>query len=76
MIPYSAGIASGVRVVYLSIARRVNVTGLAVAVGYRASWFDPTTGEDHAIPPFESDGEWTSPDPPSLDHDWVLIIER
>jgi hypothetical protein len=53
-----------------------SLKGLAVGARYAASWFDPRTGESHAIGDVTSaDGAWTIPPKPDA-ADWVLLLRK
>jgi hypothetical protein len=80
---YAAGIPGEVRVIYLYRpcfpwdAKPMRVAGLEPGARYRAFYFDPREGREHAIGPVAPgpDGTWTIPLQPTLE-DWVLVMER
>ena len=53
------------------------VKGLEPAADWMAHWFDPRTGERHAISDVAigQDGIWRAPAVPGTD-DWVLLVQR
>ena len=78
MVPYPAGIAGRVRVIYLPLGNAVVVNKLEPGVNYQAAWFDPVDGHRVELGPVASDarGTWNSPEPPRSDSDWVLVLQR
>ncbi len=78
---YAAGIPGEVRVLYfhqpLAPWRGLPVVKELVTDGaYRAFWFDPRTGAEHALPEVQGHrGDWQVPMPPTM-ADWVLVLER
>jgi hypothetical protein len=76
-VPYAAGIAERDRIIYLPLSRRVVVRQMARGRHYRPLWFDPVMGVETEIGRVLPDArdEWTSPEPPSPDQDWVLILQ-
>jgi hypothetical protein len=80
---HAAGIPGEVRVIYMynspfPWAPKPNrVLALEAGVSYRASWFDPRTGDERGIGPVAADraGEWTIPVAPTM-QDWVLLLQR
>ena len=79
--PYAAGIPGEVRMVYLpcnaAIAwRDQRMTSLETDHAYRASYFNPATGEEHPCGTARADesGEWRIPQPPIF-QDWVLVLD-
>jgi hypothetical protein len=76
-VPYAAGIARNVRVIYLPLSRRAVVRQLERELHYEALWFDPVSGVETKVGPVSPDrGEWISPVPPQPDQDWVLILRN
>jgi hypothetical protein len=75
--PQSAGIAGGVRLIYVPRAEPVEVRNLGPRASFAARWFDPVTGATAHLGEIRSDenGCWTCPPPAGLSHDWVLILE-
>lgn len=77
-VPYAAGIPQGDRIIYLPLSQRVVVRQMARGRYHRPLWFDPVTGAetgiDRVIP--DARGEWTTPEPPRPDQDWVLILRN
>jgi hypothetical protein len=77
-VPYAAGIPQRARVIYLPLSRPTVVWQTERDILYEASWFDPVTGAETGIGRVMPDarGEWTSPEPPRPDQDWVLILRK
>jgi hypothetical protein len=78
LVPYSAGIAGEVRVIYVPTADSIVVNGLEVAKRYIARRFDPVSGETAEIGVAIADemGNWNVAPPQNWDHDWVLILQK
>jgi len=76
-VPYAAGVPSGVRIVYVPSGEPVVLHKLEPQARYTAACFDPVTGQqkDLGIVRPQADGSWTSPTPPTGNHDWVLILD-
>lgn len=76
--PYCAAAPAGTRVVYLPTSGRVELNSLVPSTAYQAFWFDPITGETTAIGTATANdaGIWTSPEPPRLGQDWVLVLTK
>ena len=76
--PQSAGIPGVVRIIYVPEADNVEVRNLGRQADYVASWFDPVTGKQTALPSMRADdkGIWKCPPPPDVSHDWVLVLEE
>jgi len=77
LVPYTAGIPDGLRVVYAPSPRPVNLQKLKPREQYTLRHFDPvagTLGESHAISA-NANGSVTIESPADIDHDWVLIIQ-
>ncbi|HEX5416659.1 MAG TPA: DUF4038 domain-containing protein [Chloroflexota bacterium] len=82
-LPYAAGIADEVRIVYFPQAtgfrwgrERFRLVGLAPDPSYRAFFWDPKNARRYPIDRVEVDasGTWVIPHPP-LFQDWVLVLE-
>ncbi|NQT54153.1 DUF4038 domain-containing protein [bacterium] len=75
--PYCAAVPGQVRVLYIPpMWASPTVKGIEPGVEYRASYFDPSTGEEHplgVVSPSD-EGDWPCPRPPVL-RDWVLILD-
>jgi hypothetical protein len=81
--PYAAGLPDGVRLFFIPSASiwavwsgQATLNDLAAGRTYRAAWFDPKTGREHAIGPVLADdqGAFTLPRPPIF-QDWVIVLE-
>ncbi|MBN1343522.1 MAG: DUF4038 domain-containing protein [Phycisphaerae bacterium] len=71
------GIPRRLRLVYVPMLwDPPTVTGIEPGVGYRASYFDPCTGDEHDLGPVNPDaqGTWRPPFPPEV-HDWIVVLE-
>ena len=82
LAPYCAGIPGIVRFYYFPtpIAPWTPIQlapGLEPDIDYIAYFFDPKTGDEHAVGRVNSlaDGTWRVPAPPVI-QDWVLVLER
>ncbi len=82
MLPYAAGIPGRVRVIYIPaeaswIAWRgqMAVKSLEPGLTYRACYFDPTSGAEHALGSVAGGSDYVVPKPPVF-QDWVLVLER
>jgi len=77
LVPYAAGIAGTVRVIYLPRPLEVTIHKLESNKRYLASYFDPVSGERTEISPVRPDdqGDCTLPPPQKARHDWVLLLE-
>ena len=75
--PYAAGIPGELRVIYSVDPKTLVVHDLKAGQRYRATHFDPVTGQRNKLGPVQGDAnrQWRCP-APSTDHDWVLILER
>ncbi|PIU87800.1 MAG: hypothetical protein COS65_32765 [Armatimonadetes bacterium CG06_land_8_20_14_3_00_66_21] len=76
-VPYAAGIANAVRIVYLPRRAPVIVHGLETGTSYEATYFDPTNGERirlGVVHPSET-GDWKCVPLSGKEDDWVLILE-
>ena len=78
MVPYAAGIPGRVRVIYLPLAKSVEVSHLEAGVRYAAAFLNPRTGELGRRISIRSDdsGKWKSPYPPFEGKDSVLVLTR
>jgi hypothetical protein len=76
LVPHAVGIAKEGRVIYAPKPGAVTVLQLEADVTYRASHFDPVTGERTALGEVkrEKDGTWRC-ESPDTSHDWVLVLE-
>lgn len=76
-VPYAAGIAGTVRLVYLPASRSVVVNGLKRISEQKTVWFDPITGAETPVGRghVSADGQWRF-SPPDNDQDWVLSIDE
>jgi hypothetical protein len=81
-LPYAAGIPGRVRIIYIPaeaswIAWRgqMAVKGLESDARYRAFYFDPTNGAEHALGEVVGGADYVVPKPPVF-QDWVLVLER
>jgi len=74
--PYAAGIPGELRIIYTANPECV-IKHLERDVSYRASWFNPMSGEDFPIGVIRGDdnGDWKSP-PMLIYQDWILVLER
>jgi hypothetical protein len=82
MLPYAAGIPGEVRVIYIPaeaswVAWRgaMLVKGLEEGATYRAFYFDPTNGAEHALGSVAGGDDYGVPKPPVF-QDWVLVLEN
>lgn len=75
--PQSAGIPGQVHVTYVPYAEPIIARGLEPGASYRASHFDPVTGQTRALGKATADanGIWSCAAPKGIDHDWVLTLE-
>jgi len=76
--PYCAGIPGEVRVVFVPGPRAgVMLRGMEAGVTYRAFYFNPCNGREHALGAVKADerGDWQAPKPPIF-QDWILVMER
>ena len=78
--PFAAGVPGELRFIYFPantafIAKTVHA--IEADVRYTAFFFDPITGERHAIGAVNvrDDGSWFIPQPPFL-QDWIVVMER
>ena len=76
-VPYAAGVAGVVRVVYLPRATAVTVHRLEPDIHYTAYTFDPVSGRRAEVGPVrpDADGSWTASPPDGSEGDWVLVLE-
>jgi hypothetical protein len=75
-MPYAFG-DEGVRMVYVPSARAIVVKELEAGKRYGGIYFDPVTGEKTTIQPFSADAAGEGKiEPPKLDHDWVVVLEK
>ena len=81
---YLAAYAAGdrdVRVIYFPrplapwSGRGASILSLDSAATYRAFFYDPKDGSEHAIEDISGQSEWQVPVPPII-QDWVLVLER
>ena len=77
-LPYAAGIPGDVRIIYLYHlvwGRGVTVKGIEPGVSYRAYFWHPETGAEHALGRVvpAADGSGLVPQQPEL-RDWVLVL--
>jgi hypothetical protein len=78
--PFAAGIPGAVLVVYMfhgtPWSRPKLIRDVEPEVYHKAFWFDPRTGQEHAVGKVEAaiDRTWAMPMPPTMD-DWVLVVE-
>jgi len=76
--PYCAGIPGELRIFYFpSFWTPPVVKQLEAGVSYQATYFNPSTGEEHPLGEAAADaqGDWTCPKAP-VARDWVLVMER
>lgn len=76
-VPYAAGIAEVVRVIYAPCRQPLQVRDIEPAVRYRATLFDPASGEESsagAVRP-DPDGTWNCVPAAGSHPDWVLLLE-
>lgn len=76
--PQATGIPGRVRIIYVPQNEAITVRGLEAAVVYRASYFDPVTGQKTVLGDIDADnhGGWNCPPPKGNDHDWVVVLEK
>ncbi len=77
-LPYAAGIAGELRLIFIPLLfDRPKVTNLESGVSYRASYFDPATGQQRDLGNVEPDGAgtWQAPLTPTF-ADWLLVLEK
>lgn len=78
VLPYCAGIPGELRIVFLpAMWDGPKLVRLETGVRYRAFYFNPATGKEHAAGTAAADaaGEWRPPLAPVI-QDWVLVLER
>jgi hypothetical protein len=73
VVPYAFGIAGDVRMVYVPARRSIAVRSLEPTTRYSGFYFDPTTGDRTPLAEV-SPGPELRVQPPSWDHDWVLVL--
>jgi hypothetical protein len=74
--PQSTGIANEVRIIYVPDPKPVELRELGKKAEFKASWFDPTTGETKELANIKAnDAGGSKCDPPKIDHDWVLVLQ-
>jgi hypothetical protein len=76
-VPYVMGIPREVRMIYVVQPGAVVVKGLEEGIRYRATHFDPATGERQELGPVRRDpaGEWRCDTPAGVTGDWLLILD-
>jgi len=77
-LPYAAGISGELRIVFIPVIfTRLKVKNLEPGVSYRASFFDPRTGDEHPIGDAagNAQAEWEAPLLPTFEQ-WVLVMEK
>jgi hypothetical protein len=76
MRPYSAGVADGVRVVYLPAAKTVTMAHLKGGAQYSAYAWDPSTGKKTPLGDVQADanGVCRVPPPIAAGTDWLLVL--
>jgi hypothetical protein len=75
--PQATGIPGVVRVIYVPQSEAVEVRYLVAQAAYKATCFDPVSGDKTSVGTIRADaaGRWLCPPPAGKDHDWVLILE-
>ena len=75
---YAGGIPGKIRIIYLPHSAPATVQKLEPDSKYKASYFDPVTGQSGDLGIIKSDtkGCWEVMHPKNLEHDCVLIIEK
>ncbi|PYJ02802.1 MAG: alpha-L-rhamnosidase [Verrucomicrobia bacterium] len=77
IVPFTAGVADRVRVIYVPEPRSVRIGQLQPGAKYRVTGFDPVTGKRSRLTDAEAGSEGALDfQPPQADHDWVLALER
>ncbi|HWW00677.1 MAG TPA: DUF4038 domain-containing protein [Candidatus Acidoferrum sp.] len=76
--PQAAGIPGQVRIIYVPESRSIEVGNLGPQAQYKATYFDPVTGEEKSLGALQADhrGAWRCPPPSGQNHDWVLVLEN
>jgi hypothetical protein len=78
--PYATGIPGKVRIVYVPEPRSINARQLEQGAKYRASGFDPQTGETTDLGRVTADADLrrtaSAPSAFAAADDWVLVLER
>ena len=76
-LPYAAGIAGEVRVVFVPRSMPITIKGIESEVTYRAFYFDPKDGSELDLGTVKASdtGDW-QPSKPPIFQDWILVIER
>ena len=77
-LPYAAGLPGKLRIVFLPpMWEPPTIKSLESGVSYRAYFFDPRTGKEHAIGDVAArlDGSWKSPITPTFEQ-WILVLEK
>ena len=77
-LPYAAGIPGELRIVFIPVIfTQLKMKSLEPGVVYRAFFFDPRTGDEHALGDVAADaqGIWQAPLLPTFEQ-WVLVMER
>jgi hypothetical protein len=77
VVPYAMGIPGKVRIVYVPKPGAIVISQLEPGVRYRASAFDPATGEltKLLLPAPDASGTLTCETPSGTTHDWVLVLD-
>jgi len=78
MLPYAAGIANEVRVIYIPFgATAPQVKKIETSVDYKAFYLNPADGTEYdlgAVAPIS--GNWQAPVLPTTSSDWILVLEK
>ncbi len=75
-VPYAAGIAGQVRVIYMPQQRATTIHDLDDGVSYLARCVDPVTGAETELGQVHpANGSWTCEPPGGEATDWLLILE-
>jgi hypothetical protein len=77
IVPYAAGSAAGVRIIYVPTPDAVIVRALDAGKRYTAHHVDTVTGESTQPAPAQANnrGEWLAAPLAGAAHDWVLVLE-
>jgi hypothetical protein len=74
--PFAIGIQDDLRIVYCSSPRALTVGKLRAGADYKATFFNPVTGETQKqTVTTDKNGTWKCPQP-AYGNDWVVVLQR
>lgn len=78
LVPYAAGIADKVRVIYVPTPDEIVLKELEEEQRYVARRMDPVSDRSTSLGIIRADekGSWSVAPPRGWDHDWVIVLER